>query len=152
MEQSSITGENSSITKEHASMSAADDVLEMKTLSIELADRLVGKGARLKVRIGVVMKVIGGDITDNRAKEFIKGEARRVDAWEKEHAKRRISELRDAERRERENAHLAWLQTEIARHRASGEELRGPHVDALEHLLRLARHEAGTVAVSEPAA
>lgn len=148
MERSSIDGEISPINMEHASMSAADDVLEMKLLTNDLADRLVGKGAKLAARAGAVLKAIGGDITDNRALELLKGKARRIDGWEKDNARRRLAALRERERLERENEHLAWLECEIARHRASGEELRGPHVDGLEHLLRVARGADGAVAVS----
>jgi len=128
-------------------MTAADDVLEMKSLTNELADRLVGASAKLAARAGAVIKAIGG-ITENRALELLKGKARRVDGWEKDNARRRLAALRNRERIERENEHLAWLECEIARHRASGEELRGPLVDGLEHVLRAARGEAGAVAVS----
>lgn len=127
-------------------MSAADDVLEMKDLSAELADRVVGKGAAVKSRIGAVAEAIVG-ITENRAMEFIRGKARRVDAWEKEHAKRRVAELRCAERQQREQEHFLWLEEQIGRHQASGEELRGPHIDGLQHLLRVARAAGGAVAV-----
>lgn len=130
-------------------MSSADDVLEMQTLSAELADRLAGRGAAAKVRIGAVANAIG--VGGNRALEFIKGKARRVDAWEKEHAKRRLSELRQRERIERETEHLRWLECEIARHRASGEELRGQHIDGLLDALRTARGETGAMALSEAA-
>jgi hypothetical protein len=130
-------------------MNAADDVLDMQRVTNELADRLVGAGAKLAARAGAVVKAIGGDTTDNRALEFLKGKARRVDAWEKHNAERRRDELRELERIERENQHLAWLECEIARHRASGEELRGPHIDALLGVLRAARGEAGAVAVPE---
>jgi len=127
-------------------MTAADDVLEMKSLTNELADRLVGASAKLAARAGAVIKAIGG-ITENRALELLKGKARRVDGWEKDNARRRLAALRNRERIERENEHLAWLECEIARHRASGEELRGPLVDGLEHVLRAARGEAGAVAL-----
>lgn len=126
-------------------MSAADDVLEMQTLSAELADRMAGRGAAVKVRIGAVADAVG--VGANRALEFIKGKARRVDAWEKENAKRQLADLRERERLARENEHLAWLECEIARHRASGSEFRGAHVDGLEHFLRVARDASGAVEV-----
>lgn len=131
-------------------MSSADDVLEMKELTNELADRLVGVGARMKSRIGAVLKAISNgskeQITDNRAKEFLRGEALRVDAWEKDNAKRQLADLKERERIAREHEHVLWLEREIARHRASGQGLRGPHVDGLEHLLRMARSADRTVA------
>jgi hypothetical protein len=129
-------------------MSAADDVLEMKSLANTIADAAVGKGAKLAARAGAVMKAIGGATTENRALEFLRGIARRVDGWEMDNARRREAALRERARIERENDHLAWLECEIARHRASGEELRGPHVDGLVHLLRLARGADSALAVS----
>ncbi len=130
-------------------MSAADDVYEMKSLTNELADRMAGIGAQLQVRVSVVLKAINAGasepITGNRAYEFLKGRAQRVDAWEKENAKRQLEELRERERIARDNAHLAWLECEIARHRAAGTEFRGAHVNGLVDLLRMARDEASPV-------
>ena len=134
-------------------MSAADDVLEMKSLANELADRMVGIGAQLQARVGAVLKVFTVErvelITDNRALEFIKGKARRVDAWEKDHARRQLAALKRREELAKEHAHFAWLESEIARHRASGQGFRGPHVDGLEHLLRLARADDSAVASTD---
>lgn len=131
-------------------MSAAEDVLEMKALTNELADLLVGVGARMKVRIGAVVKAVSAGsqqtITDNRAKEFLRGEALRVDSWEKDNARRQRAELKRREQEAQEHAHLLWLEAEIARHRASGSGFRGPHVDGLEHLLRVARSADRAVA------
>lgn len=130
-------------------MSAAEDVLEMKSLSNQLADHLVGKGAKLAARAGAVLSAIGGDLTENRALEFLKGKARRVDGWEKDNARRRLAALRERARIERENEHLAWLECEIARQRSTGSGFHGPHVDGLEHFLRLARGADSAVAVPE---
>ncbi len=136
-------------------MSAADDVLEMKSLTAELADRLVGKGALLKERAGAVLKEINFEakepISENRALELMKGKARRVDAWEKENAKRRVERLRERDERERESAHLLWLECELGRLRASGEEFHGPQIDGLERVLRRARGGDGAMAVSATA-
>lgn len=132
-------------------MSAADDVIEMKTLSNELADRLVGIGAQVQTRIGAVLKAINAGasqpISGNRAYEFLQGKARRVDAWERDNAKRQLEQLKERERLARENEHLAWLECEIARQRATGSGFHGPQVDGLEHLLRMARGADGSVAV-----
>jgi len=125
-------------------MSAADDVLDMRVLCAEIAAR-EARGGSAKEQITAVSKALG--VGWNRALEFLKGKARRVDAWEKDNARRRLAALRERERIERENEHLAWLECEIARHRASGEEFRGPHVDGLEHLLRLARGADGAVEI-----
>lgn len=105
---------------------------------------MVGK-VKQAARIGAVMRAIG--VGENRASELLSGRARRIDAWEKEKAKADVEKLRERERLARENEHLGWLECEIARLRATGEEFHGEHVDALVHLLRVARGEAGAVAV-----
>jgi hypothetical protein len=134
-------------------MSAAEDVREMQTLANEIADYMAGTGALLKQRIGAVLKAINADasepITDNRALEFLKGRARMVHAWERANADRQLAELKERERTAREHAHFLWLESEIARHRASGQGFRGPHVDGLEHLLRLARADHSAVASAD---
>lgn len=132
-------------------MSSAEDVIEMKSLSNELADGLVGATAKLAARAGAVMKALGGDTTENRALEFLNGRARRVDAWEKEEAKRHVEELRNRERIARENEYLSWLGSELGRLRASGEEFHGPHIDALERVLRSARGDDRPVAIPQAA-
>ncbi len=127
-------------------MSSADDVVEMKTLCGELAERLAPYGG-VKARVNALMGKLR--LGENRVVEFLRGKARRVESWEKDRARARLARRKDAERQRRELEHLTWLESEIARHRASGEELRGPHVDGLEHFLRLARGEDSTVEVSE---
>jgi hypothetical protein len=130
-------------------MSSADDVIEMKGLANEIADRVVGAGAKLAARAGAVISAIGGNITENRALEFLSGRARRIDGWEKDNARRRLAALRERARIERENEHLAWLECEVARQRATGSGFHGPHVDGLEHFLRLARGGDSALAVPE---
>jgi hypothetical protein len=140
-EVSLIHREKSPELEERSSMSAAEDVLEMKSLARELADRLAGQGAAAnKLRVNAVATEIG--VSWNRALEFLSGKARRVDAWEKENAKRRIAELKDAERRQHENQYLDWLVSAPA-------DERGPLLDRLEQALRVARGEAGPVALQE---
>ncbi len=130
-------------------MSAADDVFEMQTLTNALADRLVGIRGREKQRIGAIAKAIG--VSANRALEFLKGKARRVDAWEKEHARRELHALEHTERCRRETEYALWLESEIGRFRASGEELDGAAVVGFERVIRDARARAGAVALSSPA-
>lgn len=125
-------------------MSAADDVLEMRSLANRLADMLVGAGADVKVRVGAIVRAIGGRTTDNRAYELLIGKARRVDAWEMRNAERRIRQLEDAERQRRENEFLDWLQS-------SDPDLRGPVLDRLELALRVARGGDRTLALSQAA-
>lgn len=75
-------------------MSAADDVLDMRDLCAEIAAREAGNGPA-KARIAAVSRSLG--IGWNRALEFLNGKARRVDAWEKDNARRRVEELRRIE-------------------------------------------------------
>jgi hypothetical protein len=150
-EVSLIEREKSPKCVERSSMSSADDVLEMKTLTNLLADLMVGTAALVKERVGAVLDAINADasepISANRAGEFLSGKARQILAWEKENAKRRVAELKRARERQREQEHLLWIEEQIGRHRASGEELRGPMVDGLQHFLRLARDPSGAVAL-----
>ncbi len=80
-----------------------------------------------------------------RAKAFYYREPRRVTAEEMDHARAAIRNLREQRRQRRDAEHVAWLREQIERHRASGEELRGPHIVALEHVLRMAGDQAGAV-------
>lgn len=121
-------------------MSAVADVNEMQALCIDIADRLVGKGAAEKVRIPVLAEKIG--ISTNRALEFLRAKARRVDSWEKDSARKLRDKLERAERRQREHEHLAWLAEQT-----SG--MGGSAADVLQHLLRDRGFVAGSVALSE---
>ena len=130
---------------ERAEMSSA---AEMSMLVREVAD-FAAPSPNWKDRVNAAARVL--KLPFNRAKAHYYGEARRVDAEEMDRARAAARELRERQRADRENEHLRWLECEIARHRASGEELRGPHVDGLLDLLRHARGEAGAMAVQEPA-
>lgn len=145
-------GENSPICEERASMSAADDVLEMQGLTTEIADLLVGKGALLKERVGAVLKEINSGatepITENRALEFMKGKARRVDAWEKENAERRVAELRRREREREISRLLVNLNRTAAYLRTTDPDGHRDDVAAIERTLRLAGVLDRTLAAS----
>jgi hypothetical protein len=146
MEQSSTDVEKSTTAMEHASMSAADDVYETQTLFEQLAERLAPK-ADDKEAVGILHKELRHRddeplFTWNRVFELLKGRARRVDAWEKEFAKRRIAEFREAERRRLENEYLDWLVAAPAEHR-------GPMLNRLEQALRTARGGDSPVATPE---
>ena len=117
---------------------------EMHLLVHEAAD-YAAPGGNWKERVQAAARVL--NLGWERSKAFYDRDARRVDAEEMDNARAAIQALREAKRRQREQDHLAWLECEIARHRASGEELRGPHVDGLEHLLRLARAADGAMAI-----
>lgn len=127
-------------------MTAASDVLEMQELCGEIADRSAATH-HLKIRVAAVVEAFRNQVTDNRAYEFLRGKALRVDSWEKDVARQVRDRLRAKSRAEKHRAHLEWLESQIGRFRASGEELHGPHIDGLVDLLRMARAEAGAVAV-----
>lgn len=122
-------------------------VAEMSALVREAAD--YAPSSNWKERVRAAARAL--NIPFGRAKRHYYGEARRVEAEEMDRARAAIRELRAAQRERRANEHLAWLECEIARHRASGEELRGAHVDGLEHFLRLARGADGPVALQAEA-
>lgn len=122
-------------------------VAEMSALVREAAD--YAPSPNWKDRVHAAARVLR--LPFGRAKRLYYGEARRVDAEEMDNARAAIRAVREAARRRRDNDHLLWLESEIARHRASGEELRGPHVDGLEHFLRVARGSAGAVALQPDA-
>lgn len=155
-----INGEKSPIRVERSSMSAEADVLEMQSLCSQIADRLAESAAQ-KDRVRAVKSAVKkqndqGERVEafgwNRVLEFLCGKARRIDSWEKDLARETVAELKDAERRRRDLEHLEWLESEIARHRAAGEELRGPHIDGLLHFLRVGRGPFSAVEVPRKAA
>ena len=121
---------------------------EMHCLVHEAADFSAPSG-NWKERVNAAARVF--DLGWERAKAFYYSDARRVDAEEMDRARRAIKRLRAESGNRKAAEHLAWLECELGRLRASGEEFHGPHVDGLEHFLRLARRDAGTVAVSTEA-
>jgi hypothetical protein len=121
-------------------------VAEMSMLVREVAD-FAAPSPNWKDRVNAAARVLG--LPFGRVKAHYYGEARRVDAEEMDRARATARELRDAKQREREHEHLAWLECEIARHRAAGTDFRGAYGDALEHVLRMARGDAGAVEIPE---
>lgn len=119
-------------------MSAIADVSEMQGICAEIV-RLLPVGLQ-KQQVPELARKIG--VTENRALEFLRAKARRVDSWEKDVARRLRDDLRRAAERRREHEHLTWLQEQMAGMDGSG-------VDALQHLLRRGGYEAGAVAVPE---
>lgn len=120
-------------------MSATADVHEMQSICTEIA-KLASGSALKKNRIADLAVLIG--VTENRALEFLRAKARRVDSWEKDRARKIRDELKDAARRQRDHEHLLWLAEQA-------EGMDGRMVDALQHLLRSRGYEAGTLALSE---
>lgn len=133
-------GENSPKPRENAKMSSRSDVLEMKGLCERIADCLA-HSHRDKERATAVSRRLG--VTWNRAFDFLKARAHRVDSWEKDYAREAVAELERAERARKDAEHFAWLEDTVGRLKASGEELRGPHIDAFERVLRLGREDTG---------
>lgn len=125
-------------------MSAEADVAEMQSLLNEIAAR-IARGRSVQERITALMGKLG--FGANRTLEFLRGKARVVQSWEKDHARAALADLKRAERQRRDLDHLAWLASEVGRLEASGEAFHGAHVDGLKHFLRLARGEGGAVAL-----
>lgn len=116
--------------------------VEMNSLVLEAA--ATASSPNWKERVQAASRVL--NLPFARAKAFYYREHRRVTAEEMDNARAAIRALREQRRSDRHAEHLAWLESQIGRFRASGEELHGPHVDGLEHLLRMARADAGAVA------
>lgn len=121
--------------------------VEMNSLVLEAA--ATASSPNWKDRVHAAARVL--NLPFARAKAFYYREPRRVTAEEMDHARSAIRALREQRRANRHAEHLAWLEGQIGRFRASGEELHGPHVDALEHLLRVARTDGSPVAAEETA-
>lgn len=128
-------------------MDAASDVLEMKELCGEIADRSA-ISHHLGSRIAAVVRALRNQVTDNRAYEFLRGKALRVDGWEKDYARQERDRLRaEAERRDiarfidRLAATRSYLET-------SDPDQYRPDIDALGRALDAARRAGGPVAVS----
>lgn len=129
-------------------MSPASDVLEMKSLCGEIAD-LAAKSHHLGSRIAAVVRALHGQVTDNRAYEFLRGKALRVDSWEKDLAREERDRLRaEAERRDiarfldRLESSRSYLET-------SDPDIHGPEIAALERALAAARGAGSSLAVPE---
>lgn len=136
-------------------MSASSDVLEMQGILSEIADFLTAS-KREKDRISAIhygVRKPSGEAAFgwNRILEFLRARAKRVDSWEKDIARQKRDALRLAEQQRRELEHLSWLASEVGRLRESGEDFHVEHLNALEHVLRSAGREVGSVEVQETA-
>lgn len=129
---SQITAAHSPIQVESSPMSPSADVVEMSDICTELADRLAD-GSREKDRVGALTFHLG--FGWNRALEFLRGKARRVDSWEKDHARRILEELREAELRQQAESHVNWLRSTVEHLRTTDEEFHQFDVDGLERAL-----------------
>lgn len=88
---------------------------------------------REKDRVSVIVTKLG--FGWNRALEFLRGKARRVDSWEKDNARRILDDLREQELSRKASSHIAWLRTTVEQLRASDEEFHQFDVAGLERAL-----------------
>jgi hypothetical protein len=132
---------------EDSMYSATADVAEMQALCREIANARAAS-AREKDRVSAVQTCLG--LGWNRCLELLSGKARRVDGWEKDLARARVAAQRRQAHERKVAEHLAWLQEQIDRCREGDAEFRGVHVDALQHLLRVAGDTPGAVEVPAP--
>lgn len=124
----------SQISRENSEMSSEADISFMENACVRIA-RAKGVHSRQE-QVSAMMRAL--QVSANRAYEFLTGKARRVDGFEKDRAREIIARIEAEDAQARHADHLQWLKAEIERHRATGQGIRGPHVDGLEHFLRMA--------------
>lgn len=148
----SQTEGESSPSRVEGSMSPADDVIEMQGFCTEIAD-LLRLPANLKDRTNELQRLMGRDLFGwNRINEFLRGKARRVDGWEKDHARRILEQQREADLSAKAVRHVAWLRSTVEHFQTAGEELDGFDVAGLERALARAgasRRAVGGAVASE---
>jgi hypothetical protein len=115
-------------------MSTADDILEMKGLCSEIADRLA-ISSHGKDRVDAVCKALKAKVTWNRAFEFLHGRARRIDSWEKDLARAELKQLKRQEQRQRTADTIQWLADIGASAAASGADLDRADLAAVQRVL-----------------
>ena len=123
-------------------MSAASDVLEMQGLCGEIADR-TAISHHAGSRIASILDVFRPErkkrnpplISENRAHEFLRGKALRVDSWEKDVARSEVARLRAEERRRENERFIAHLGDTLAHLEASGSDLHRADIDVLRRTL-----------------
>lgn len=121
--------------------------VEMRSMVMEAAETAVTQN--WKDRVHAASRVLG--LPFSRTKAFYYQERRVVTAEEMDNARAKIRDLREQRRREEERKHLSWLASEVGRLRESGEDFHVEHLNALEHVLRSAGREVGSVEVQETA-
>lgn len=127
-------------------MSPEADVAFMEDACVRIADAKAGS-ASMKRKIDAVMRALR--VTENRAYEFLKGKARRVDGHEKDRARQVIAEIEAENARRKEQEHIEWLRSTYEHLREADEGMDGREIARLEHLLRRVGALDGSVAVSE---
>lgn len=127
-------------------MSPEADVAFMEDACVRIADARSGS-ASMKRKIDAVMRALR--VTENRAYEFLKGKARRVDGYEKDRARQVIAEIEAENARRKEQEHIEWLRSTYEHLREEDAGVDSKEVVRLEHLLRKLGALSGAVAVSE---
>ncbi|KKB80807.1 hypothetical protein VW35_00940 [Devosia soli] len=115
-------------------MSAADDIYEMKSLCEQIAGRLATSSSD-KDRVTAIYEALKAKVTWNRAFEFLKGKARRIDSWEKDLARAKLQELKRLERERQALQHVAWLQSIRSQAEEAGSDMDRADLAAVERVL-----------------
>jgi len=115
-------------------MSAADDIFEMKGLCEQIAERLAASSSD-KDRVTAIYEALKAKVTWNRAFEFLKGKARRIDSWEKDLARAKLQELKRLERDRQKLQHVAWLRSIHSHAAETGADLDRADLAAVERVL-----------------
>ena len=131
-------------------MSAADDILEMKGLCSQIADRLAASSDD-KDRVNAVVQALMARVSWNRAFEFLKGRARRIDSWEKDLARARLTELKRIEREREAQRTIAWLASALEGAAASGADVDRSDLAAVQRVLARIGASDSALGDTEPA-
>ena len=109
------------------------DVAFMEDACLKIAQSKA-TGSSMKQKIGAIVDALR--VTENRAYEFLRGKARRIDGYEKDRAREVLEQIEAENARREEAEHVEWLRTTYQRLREAGEGENSRDVARLEHLLR----------------
>lgn len=111
--------------------SKLSSLVEMQSLVHQAAD-MTAMSSNWKDRVQAAARALG--FGWSRTKDLYYQDARRIAAEEMDHARQVVQRLKEERERREAAEHVAWLQRTIQSLRASGEELDGGSLDALERL------------------
>lgn len=114
-------------------MSPEADVAFMESACVRIADARA-MGASVKQKIGILVRLL--QISENRAYEFYKGKARRVDGFEKDRAREVLAAIEAENARRKEQEHIEWLRSTYEQMAEGDSGVDSHEVVRLEHLLR----------------
>lgn len=114
-------------------MSPEADVAFMEDACVRIAETRA-MGASVKQKIGAIVRALR--VSENRAYEFYKGKARRIDGFEKDRAREVLNEIEAENARRKEAEHIEWLRSTYEQMAEEGEGVGGREAIQLEHLLR----------------